>query len=193
MRINPQVFQIGTSWGLDNHTKLYFLEGERKAIIDTGVDTSPEQDIAPYLSYYGYRLGDIDLILNTHGHYDHVDGNPGMPQAEVAIHEEDTFLLEDPEGAFDASRRLDLRLRSQSVIESERARYVAGFKKLKVDRQLKDGDVVDLGKGIQLRVVHLPGHTKGSVGYLWEKEGMLFMGDSVADQDVLAGLPADQR
>ncbi|MFH1484763.1 MAG: MBL fold metallo-hydrolase, partial [Chloroflexota bacterium] len=96
MRLHQQVLQIGTDWGDGGHTKLYFLEGEKKAIIDTGVDTSPENDIAPYLAHYGYKLGDVDIILNTHGHYDHAAGNPSFPRAEVWMHQDDAFLVEDP-------------------------------------------------------------------------------------------------
>ncbi|MEW6334744.1 MAG: MBL fold metallo-hydrolase [Thermodesulfobacteriota bacterium] len=44
---------------------------------------------------------------------------------------------------------------------------------------LSEGDTVDLGKGIVLRVVHNPGHTPGSISYLWESEGMLFSGDAI--------------
>ena len=53
-------------------------------------------------------------------------------------------------------------------------------KELIVDRKLEDNDLIDLGDGIELRVIHLPGHTAGSVGYYWEKEGILFSGDSVS-------------
>ena len=51
-----------------------------------------------------------------------------------------------------------------------------------VDVVLSDGDVVDLGKGIRLRVIHTPGHTPGSVCYFWEAEGVLFTGDSIQGQ-----------
>jgi glyoxylase-like metal-dependent hydrolase (beta-lactamase superfamily II) len=36
-------------------------------------------------------------------------------------------------------------------------------------------------------VVHLPGHTLGSVGFFWEKEGILFSGDSVVGLHVEGG------
>ena len=182
MRLNSQALQIGSDFAPDGHVKLYFLEGGTRAIVDTGVETSPERDIALYLAYYGYKLDDTDIILNTHGHLDHADGNPFIPRAEVWIHEEDAFFVEDAGKKFDVFLRPSLRLRSESQIEAGRAKFTAGFRKQKVGRRLKDGDVVELGKGIQLRVVHLPGHTLGSVGYLWEKEGILFSGDGAVGQ-----------
>jgi glyoxylase-like metal-dependent hydrolase (beta-lactamase superfamily II) len=45
-------------------------------------------------------------------------------------------------------------------------------------RTVEDGDVVDLGSRI-LRVVHLPGHTHGSVAALEERTGLLFSGDTL--------------
>ncbi|MBI2908277.1 MAG: MBL fold metallo-hydrolase [Chloroflexi bacterium] len=190
MRLHSQVLQIGTDWGDGGHTKLYFLEGDRKAIIDTGVNTSPERDIAPYLAYYGYKLSDIDIILNTHGHHDHAGGNPAIRRAEVWMHEEDVFLVEDPASTFDSLDARFMRLveRSEADIKEARARYVSGFTRQKVARALKDGDIVDLGKGIQLKVVGLPGHSMGSVGFLWEKEGMFFIGDSAMGQGSRPGI-----
>ena len=59
-----------------------------------------------------------------------------------------------------------------------------------VDRFLKDNDIIDMGAGCELRVIHLPGHTAGSLGFYWEREGMLFSGDSLQGLlDVSGALP----
>ena len=56
-----------------------------------------------------------------------------------------------------------------------------------VTRLVDDGDVVDLGDR-QFEVLHLPGHSPGSIG-LWEAEtGTLFSGDAVYDGPLLDGL-----
>ncbi len=190
MRLHPQVLQIGTDWGDGGHTKLYFLEGEKKAIIDTGVHTSPQQDIAPYLAMYGYKLSDIDIILNTHGHHDHAGGNPGIPGAEVWMHEADTFLVEDPAKAFDFLNAPSLKLmgKTNAQVDQEKKTYCGGAMQQKVARVLHDGETIDLGKGIQLKVVSIPGHTMGSIGYLFEKEGMLFTGDAAMAQGSRPGI-----
>jgi glyoxylase-like metal-dependent hydrolase (beta-lactamase superfamily II) len=56
-----------------------------------------------------------------------------------------------------------------------------------VDRVLEDGDVVDLGADVHLTVVHTPGHTPGSVCYLWEEAGVLLTGDSIQARGVKRG------
>ena len=48
----------------------------------------------------------------------------------------------------------------------------------KVDRFLTDGMVLELGD-ISLRVIHTPGHTRGSVSLFSENDGMLFSGDTI--------------
>src|SRR5439155_928330 len=47
---------------------------------------------------------------------------------------------------------------------------------------LLEGDrlaLIDLGRGLQLRVVHTPGHTLGCCTFVWEREGIAISGDSV--------------
>ena len=39
-KFHPQVTQVGCYWGSGGHTELYLLEGERLAVVDTGVDAS---------------------------------------------------------------------------------------------------------------------------------------------------------
>ena len=61
------------------------IEDEVRTIIDTGLEqevileSKPEQ---------------IELILNSHGHGDHINGNRAFPRAQVGIHrlEADTVL-----------------------------------------------------------------------------------------------------
>src|SRR5204863_9033624 len=51
-------------------------------------------------------------------------------------------------------------------------------------RLVEAGDVVDLGDR-ELRVVHLPGHTPGSIGLIEERTGLLFTGDTAYVDDPL--------
>jgi glyoxylase-like metal-dependent hydrolase (beta-lactamase superfamily II) len=186
-RFHPQVVQIGCYWGSGGHTELYLLEGDTLAIVDTGVNGTPSRYIAPALESYGRRLGDVDLILNTHGHHDHAGGNAEMVAASGAtvwIHEADARVAEDPDYQFDAYfANNDLLVGRPDRLEASRAALkVTAGQPAKVDRKLADGEVLELGKGIKLEVLHTPGHTRGSVCYYWEAEGLAFCGDSVMGQ-----------
>jgi glyoxylase-like metal-dependent hydrolase (beta-lactamase superfamily II) len=182
-RIHPQVVQIGCYWGEGGHTELYLLEGDTLAIIDTGVNGTPGKYIAPALEAYGRRLADVELILNTHGHHDHAGGNGEMVRASGArvwIHEADARVAEDPDYQFDTffANRYILVGRADCLDAARAAFRVSAGQPARVDRKLADGEVLDLGKGLRLRVVHAAGHTLGSVCYFWEAEGVAFSGDS---------------
>jgi glyoxylase-like metal-dependent hydrolase (beta-lactamase superfamily II) len=191
-RIHPQVVQIGCYWGDGGHTELYLLQGDTLAIIDSGVNDTPTAYIAPALEIYGLTLGDVDLILNTHGHHDHAGGNGELVAtsgAKVWIHEADARVAEDPDYQFDtyfANR--DILVGRPDRLEASKAKMkVSAGRPAKVDRRLTDGDVLDLGKGIKLRVLNTPGHTPGSVCYHWESERLLFCGDAVMGQGTRPG------
>jgi glyoxylase-like metal-dependent hydrolase (beta-lactamase superfamily II) len=55
-------------------------------------------------------------------------------------------------------------------------------------RPLADGDHVDLGDHV-LKVLHLPGHSPGSIALFDESDGTLFSGDVVYDDVLLDSLP----
>lgn len=58
--------------------------------------------------------------------------------------------------------------------------------------QLEEGQLIDLGDR-HLEVLHLPGHSSGSIG-LWEaRTGTLFSGDTVYDGPLIDGLPDNPR
>jgi len=59
-------------------------------------------------------------------------------------------------------------------------------------RTVVEGDVIDLGDR-HLEVLHLPGHTPGSIG-LWEPaSATLFSGDAIYDGPLLDALPESDR
>jgi hydroxyacylglutathione hydrolase len=190
-RIHPQIVQIGCYWGSGGHTELYLLEGDRLALVDTGVNDTPATWIAPALESYGYGLADIALILNTHGHFDHTGGNGPVVAAsgaQVLVHEADVPIAIDIDCQFDLYfAQNDLLAGRPDRVEASRATYRRQSDLAPVTRALRDGEVVDLGRGLALRVLSTPGHTAGSVTFVWEREGLALSGDSVMGQGARLG------
>jgi len=179
------------SSGVATATNVYVVRGAITALVDTGVFGTPTNDVRPALASLGLSLGDVDLVVNTHGHFDHLGGNAEVKDAgnaEIALHRADAPLAESNEnharrlrelyGAIDADH---LRSAREAMTMRLLGRAVG------VDRVLDDGDVVDLGADVKLTVVHTPGHTAGSVCYFWEQAGLLFTGDSIQARGVHAG------
>jgi glyoxylase-like metal-dependent hydrolase (beta-lactamase superfamily II) len=71
----------------------------------------------------------------------------------------------------------DLREWERDLYEST-ARAVPPAPPVAVDRELADGDRLDWEPGA--RVLHVPGHTAGSVALLLPGQGALFTGDTIA-------------
>ena len=143
------------SWG----SNCYLLSvGSHAAIVD------PSADATALVSVLRERGLMLDMILLTHGHFDHtvsVDALRDMTNAPLLIHEEDAEMLGDAhKNAFYALFRMERTHRP-------------------ADRLLQSGDVLTLGKET-IRVLHTPGHSRGSVCYLCNDE-FLITGDTLFD------------
>jgi hydroxyacylglutathione hydrolase len=170
-KIHPVKITFGIPVGPDRTVErfvyAYVLDGERLCLIDTGV-AGAEKDIAIALQKIGRNLSDVDLIIFTHAHPDHI-GAASLIQrqsgAQVWAHPNAQAWIADTE-------------------RQARERPVPGFDRLvagpvAVDRLLAEGDVFSLGAGLIFRVLHTPGHSSGSISLLSEDNGILFAGDVI--------------
>lgn len=100
-------------------------------------------------------------VLLTHGHFDHIMGVEGLRTQfgiPVYVHEDDAKMLERPE------------LNAGAMIGASVS--------VKADQTVKDGDVLNLA-GMEIHVLHTPGHTPGGVCYYFPKEEVVFTGDTL--------------
>jgi hydroxyacylglutathione hydrolase len=146
---------------------VYLIYGEKICLIDSGVASS-EHIIFDYLKETGRSPEEISLLVLTHSHPDHIGAAQAVKRAsgcKVAAHGAEKAWIED----------VDLQARE---------RPVPGFQTLvggsvEVECILKDGDILNLGRGMSLRVVHTPGHSRGSISLWLPEEKALFSADAV--------------
>jgi len=129
-------------------------ETKEAVVIDPGGD---EEEILEALKYHGLNL---KLVIDTHGHFDHVDANQPLKDAtgaQIAIHKLDAHMLSQPsaEAMFFTGNRLRLS---------------------EADILLKEDDVLTFGN-FRLKVLHTPGHTPGHITLLMENHPYLYVGD----------------
>ncbi len=117
-------------------------------LINTGLADSVPM-IRQSMSKLGFKMEDIRILLTMQAHYDHTAGLAEIARisgAKMFATEADASSIED--GGF-----------SDPAFGGKRT-----FDPIKVDRRLNDGDTIRLG-GTTLKVLLMPGHTKGSAGY----------------------------
>lgn len=111
---------------------------------------------------------DVDLLLVSHYHEDHtVDA--GRCAGEVWAHERDVEAVRS-EAAF---------ANAMAVPEAQMGTMRDEFRWSPVpDAQaFADGRAFDLGGGVRITALHLPGHTPGHSGFFIEPDGVVFLGD----------------
>jgi glyoxylase-like metal-dependent hydrolase (beta-lactamase superfamily II) len=173
MEIVPGVY------GIDCNGRVWaylYRTGNRWTLIDAGFPGDLAH-IEAALNSLDARLSHIGQVVLTHCHTDHVGTVAEIQQrAEVQTfaHRLDAPIVRGeaivPEPVLsDQERRLMEQLGVADIPPAQPAR---------VDRELEDGDTLDLGD--DALVVHVPGHTAGSIALYIPARGLLFTGDAVA-------------
>lgn len=149
-------------------------------LINTGLAESVPL-IRSHIKALGFRFSDIKILLATHAHFDHVGGMAAIKKitgARMMIHEKDAPVLADG-GNSD---------------------YVMGgkgsmFRPVRADVLLHDNDTVKWG-GMQILVLHHPGHTKGACSFLFDVKDeqrsyrvLIANMPSILEETKLSGMP----
>lgn len=115
--------------------------------------------------------GDVDAVINSHAHEDHLAGNGFFEGARVHVHHDDRPGVVSLEGLLDVYGLEDeVRDHFATTILEE-----FHFTPRPDAEGFSDGHVFDLG-GVRVEAVHLPGHTKGHSGFRMDG-GVFFLSD----------------
>ncbi|MDF2889276.1 MAG: beta-lactamase protein, partial [Lacrimispora sp.] len=129
----------------------------KKAVI-----VDPGDEGAYILEQCGKLSVTPEVILLTHGHFDHImaveEIKRAFPEVIVYAGEKEKMLLNDP------SVNLSTSTGRRCSIEA--------------DRYVTDGEMIDLA-GISTHVIATPGHTEGCVCYYMKEEDVLISGDTL--------------
>ena len=136
-------------------------DGETAVLYDTGFGFTGYAVSDRIAAELGDR--DLDYILLTHSHYDHVLGTPYIkrryPGARVVAGSYAARIF-SKESARATMRRLDRSHAATCGVTD----YEDLVDELAVDIEVEDGDVLECGS-MTFEVIGLPGHTKCSVGF----------------------------
>jgi glyoxylase-like metal-dependent hydrolase (beta-lactamase superfamily II) len=165
MEIAPSVHQV-RMLGAD----AFLIVEDRLTLIDAGMVGSRRM-LERYLRRIGRELDELERIICTHGHPDHIGG-----VGELVRDRDDITVLIHPDDLV--GLRLPLREALARTDDSavRRGRVIQSLTRAPTNpTPVGDGDVLPLLGG--LRVVHTPGHTPGSICLYAERYRLLFTGD----------------
>jgi glyoxylase-like metal-dependent hydrolase (beta-lactamase superfamily II) len=158
------IYQINSGFSSDSN--IYLVVGSRTALIDAGTGNNNKRNIAKIKEILKDR--ELDMIILTHFHADHVGGLKGMmdefgSEAFIGAGDAPYLVSADPKYTYSEMFGVDL---------------------LPVDvTELMEKDIIDMGEH-KLSVINTPGHTCGGICLYDEVTGSLFSGDTVFSQGV---------
>lgn len=173
MEIAPGVYLVdGVRGG-----NVYLLADDVLVLVDTGMPGNAEH-ILRFIKGLGRNPEELASIVITHGHIDHMGSLAklrALTGARAIAHSDEAILANEDKYALaphlEGSRGVFVRL-------------LVRFGLLKfspVDLLVGDGEMLPYLGG--LRVVHTPGHTRGSICLLIEERQVLFTGDTIINNE----------
>ncbi|MBC7080881.1 MAG: MBL fold metallo-hydrolase [Thermoplasmatales archaeon] len=146
--------------GFGFESNVYLIKTEKIAIIDTGTGFYSKNLINQLEKEI--NMEEIDYIILTHEHFDHCGGAKELKElsnSKIVAHKNSSYIIEEG---------LDISASFFNAIQP----------KVEIDLKVRGGEEIDLGD-IKLKILHTPGHSKGSISIYEEDSKSLFSGDTV--------------
>ena len=161
--------------------KLRFIRGGKypqsnSVLIDDDIRTiiDPACNEEKLLSIHRQRP--IDVIINSHGHEDHILYNSCFPDAQLWVPEFDADVFRDMDAFINQFHPLDEIDEKTRDGWSQFLTEVVRYKPKEPDRLLVDEEILDFGQ-TRVRVLHTPGHTAGHLSFHFLDENVIFLAD----------------
>lgn len=165
---DQKIIQIKT--GLVN---CYLLKGKNGYIlVDTGY-ARKRKLLIKKLDELGIKKGDLKLLILTHQDFDHT-GNAAFIRekydVKIAMHKEDSEAVERGDMLWNRKgRNIITRIILKILLFVLR---MWKFQKFSPGLYLDEGDSLS-EYGVEAKIIHIPGHSKGSIGILTEEKELL--------------------
>lgn len=145
-----------------NNCNTYLIRAEKNILIDPGHHLLFGR-VRDELSRLSLTPGDVDVVIVTHGHPDHLEGVKDFTgdRALIGLHEAEMDLI---------------------TKVAPRYGEALGAADFQPDFFLDEGDLT--AGDLSFQILHTPGHSPGSICLYWPEKKALFTGDLVFDGGV---------
>lgn len=175
MKITNQIHCIKHSFGIPANTDMKLdrfvyslvLFSKKITLIDCGIKGS-EENIFDYILEHGRDIDEIETLILSHSHPDHIGAAAkikALTNCKVLAHTAEKDWIEN-------------------IDKQNQQRPVPGFYELvdepvKIDAIVKNNQVFDASAGLQFKIIHTPGHSKGSLSFHFQSQKIIFTADAV--------------
>ncbi|MGA2613167.1 MAG: MBL fold metallo-hydrolase [Spirochaetia bacterium] len=154
--------------------------GDGYVLIDTGF-VGKRAQLEKSLEGKGCTPGKLKLILLTHGDMDHADNCAYLRRkygGKIAMHALDSGMVEQGDMSINRKAKPDKMspiFRLIGFVVKVFFKGASKFEKFTPDIMIDEGFDLSI-YGLNAKILHIPGHSKGSIGILTD-DGKLFCGD----------------
>jgi len=160
---------------------LYLVKGETYAIIEGGV-SAITYPFLKQLNQLNVPPEAISHLVILHSHFDHMmvfpllkEMYPRMKIISSGLNRA-TFSSERiVRKIFDSDRKMTLALMERDLISE--APNLPSYASFPLDIPVGEGSILDLGRGVTIKFLEVPGHSPDCLGACHENEGILFCSD----------------
>ncbi|MCW8859466.1 MAG: MBL fold metallo-hydrolase [Deltaproteobacteria bacterium] len=163
----PFKVPISPEMSIDRFAFVYLVFGDKVHLIDSGV-AGAQETVWKYIKEQGREPKEVSSLILTHSHPDHIGSAKSIKKltgCTIFSHKLEQDWIEDTEQQF-------------------KDRPVPGFPALvegpvRIDKFIDGGEILELEKNIVCKIIHTPGHSKGSISLLFEEEKSLITADAL--------------
>ncbi|MDR1395777.1 MAG: MBL fold metallo-hydrolase [Deltaproteobacteria bacterium] len=180
MQLTADIFFYASPAGLDFSAEIcsntIIIKGRKLVVIDPGTKDRLG-DLMERMSADGLNPSDIEYVILTHGHPDHLEAAPVLAEkfgTRLIISRIEYEFIKESAGVFFANYEFPA---PEVIFELEEEGYLNA-------------------SGLELRLLLTPGHSPGSLSVFWPEGRLLATGDlyfpgTIGAIDLLGGNPAD--
>ena len=144
------------------------IDDDIRAIIDPACDKEKLKSI--------HSERPVEVVINSHGHEDHILYNSLFPDAQLWVHKLDAEVFKDMDVFMHQFFPPDEMDEKTDAAWTEFLTEVVKYQPKEPDRLLEDEEILEFGQ-TRVQVLHTPGHTAGHLSFHFLDERVIFLAD----------------